>query len=590
MSKTQEKTQYKEEKVAWINERKYNFTEPTTILLAANDLGIKIPTLCYYKDITPTGACRVCVVEVEGIDKPVPSCSTSLKDGMKVHTNTARIREIRRTLLELIVANHPNDCLYCVRNGNCELQELCKIYGIREHKYLGEKRSNPLNLTSDAIVRDPNKCILCERCVKVCDEVQSVSAIDLTERGFKTIISTAFNRPIDSSSCVLCGQCIRVCPTGALKERSANVAVQDAINDKKITTVVQVAPSISVTIGEEFGFPPGKDVTPQLVSALRHLGFDAVFDTVFGADLTIMEEANELVKRLTSKDSTMPMISTCCPAWIKFMETEYPELIPNMSTCKSPMSMQGAIIKNFWANKVGINPSSVYQVAIMPCVAKKFEKQRAELVNDGYPNTDAVLTTRELVRRLRSSGIDLSKMPEEEYDDPMGESTGAGKIFGTTGGVMEAAIRTAYWLVNKRNLEDVDVQSIRGFDGIKKATIEITPEIKVNCVAAHGLANARKICEELLKGNPNNYHFIEIMACPGGCINGGGQPRGIENDTLERRAKCLYDLDKDDYQVRLSHENNSVQRLYSTYLKGLGSKEAHHILHTKYYPRKEENY
>ncbi|WP_371805515.1 NADH-dependent [FeFe] hydrogenase, group A6 [Candidatus Lokiarchaeum ossiferum] len=555
-----------------------------TILEVAREQGIYIPVLCYLKEVTPTGSCRMCVVEVEGIPRPVPACSTAVSDGMIIKTNTPRIQLIRKTIVELLIANHPMDCLYCVRNGDCELQELAEIYEIRDHQFQGSKRINPLDQTSMALVRDPNKCILCQRCVKVCDEIQSVHAIDLTKRGFESIVTSAFDRTIHESSCVLCGQCVRVCPTGALIERSIQSEVRDNLLNPDVITTVQVAPSISATIGEEFGFAPGTDVSGKLVTALKRMGFDAVFDTVFGADLTIMEEGNELVKRITS-NKTLPMISTCCPAWIKFMEQEFPDLIPHMSTCKSPMSMQGAIIKSFWANNTNTDPKKIFQVAIMPCMAKKFERDRTDLVNDGLPNTDAVLTTRELVRSIKRFGIDLAKLPDSDYDDPLGESTGAGKIFGASGGVMEAALRTGYWLVNNKNVEHVEFEAVRGMDSIKKAIIEITPEIKLSCVAVSGLANARKICDELREGNPNNYQFIEIMACPGGCINGGGQPRGLDREVLEQRAKALYSLD-DNYSIRFSHENTAVQRLYSNFLKELGSHEAHHLLHTKYYNRK----
>ncbi len=566
-----------------IDGKNLTYYEPKRILEIAREQGIYIPVLCYLKEITPTGSCRMCVVEVEGNPRPVPSCSTYISDGMIIKTNTPRIQEIRKTIIELLIANHPMDCLYCVRNQDCELQELAAIYEIRDHVYIGEKRSNPLDQTSMALVRDPNKCILCQRCVKVCDEIQHVHAIDLSKRGFNSIVTSAFDRTIHESSCVLCGQCVRVCPTGALRERSIQDKVEEKILDKNFITTVQVAPSISATIGEEFGFPAGTDVSGKLVTALKRMGFDAVFDTVFGADLTIMEESNELVKRLT-QNKTLPMISTCCPAWIKFMEQQYPDLIPHMSTCKSPMSMQGAIIKSHWATQTNTNPKTIYQVAIMPCMAKKFERYRTDLVNDGLPNTDAVLTTRELVRTLKRFGINLATLEDSDYDNPLGESTGAGKIFAAAGGVMEAALRSGYWLVNKKNLENIEIKSIRGLGGTHKAVIEITPEIKINCVTTSGLANAAKICEEIRNGNPNNYHFIEIMACPGGCINGGGQPRGLDRVTLEKRAKAIYNLDKQ-YEVRFSHENKAVQRLYSTFLKGLGSKEAHHLLHTRYYPR-----
>lgn len=588
MASTSNSTPTKSPKMVkiWMNDEEYQVLETQTILQAARDLGIYIPTLCYLSEITPTGSCRICVVEVDGFPKPVPACSTLIKKDMKIHTNTRKIQDIRKVIVELLVANHDMDCLYCVRNGDCELQELAATYGLRDHRFTGTKRHNPLDQTSMALVRDPNKCILCQRCVKVCSEIQTVDAIDVTKRGFESIVTSAFDKSIHESTCVLCGQCVRVCPTGALKERSVSAEVREMINDPEIMVTVQVAPSISVTIGEEFGFPVGTDVTGKLVTALKRMGFDAVFDTVFGADLTIMEEAHELVKRITSGE-TLPMISTCSPGWIKFMEQEYPDLIRHMSTCKSPMSMQGAIIKSHWANQKKISPQKIFQVAIMPCMAKKFEADRSELVNDGLPNTDAVLTTREIVRAIKKYGLDLHKLPDSQYEDPLGESTGAGKIFGATGGVMEAALRTAYWLINKKNLTQMEITQVRGLEGIKKASIQINPDISVNCVAASGLKNARIICDEIRAGNPNNYHFIEIMACPGGCINGGGQPRGLNLDTIRKRAQALYTLDEQ-YKVRLSHENTAVQRLYATFLKELGGHEAHHLLHTRYYPRSEQ--
>lgn len=582
MSSIEKKTQ----KTIWINDREYKFDKTLTILNAAKEVGIKIPTLCYFKDLTPTGACRICVVEVEGYPKPIPACSNAIVDGMKIHTNSPKIRTIRKTIIELLIANHPDDCNYCVMNKECELQTLAMEYGVRDRRYVGERRDNPLDITSVAIVRDPNKCILCQRCVKMCDEIQSVHAIDFTKRGFQTIVASAFNKTIEESNCVTCGQCIRVCPTGALKEKSALAEVFGAINDPNLIVTAQVAPSISVSIGEEFGLPPGTDMTGKLVKGLRLLGFDYVFDTVLGADLTVMEEANELIKRIKDK-KTLPLISTCCPAWIKFMEFEYPSIIPNMSTCKSPQQMLAAIIKEYWAPLKGISPKKVFQVSIMPCTAKKFEAERPEFVLEGVKTTDAVLTTRELVRMFRVAGIDLSKLSEDQYDDPLGSSTGAGKIFGTAGGVMEAALRTTYWMINKKNLENMEFHDIRGFKGIKKTKVELTPEIKVNCVAVNGLRNARTICEEVLSGNPNKYHFIEVMACVGGCINGGGQPRHLENNPLESRAECLFELDRK-YPIRFSHENPSVNKLYQEFLKEFGSEKAHHLLHTKYYPRKEE--
>lgn len=570
----------------FIDGAKYECEEGKTILEVAKKNGIYIPTLCYLEEVTPTGACRLCVVEVEGTPRPQPACVTKVTNGMKVQTNTRKLRRIRRTLLELLIANHPNDCLYCVRSGSCDLQTLSTIYGVRDHRYLGAKRDYPLDVSSMAIVRDPNKCILCERCVKVCDEVQSVHAIDLINRGYKTTVSSAFQKAIHNSNCVLCGQCIRVCPTGALKENSASAEVQDALNNDELVTVVQVAPSISVTIGEEFGLEPGTDVSGKLVTALKRLGFQYVFDTVFGADLTIMEEANEFVKRFLS-GKNLPLITSCSPGWIKFLETEFPDLIPNLSTCKSPMSMQSAIIKTYWAKQKNISPKDIYSVAIMPCVAKKFEAERPEMVNDGIQNTDAVLTTRELVRMIRTAGLNLATLPDTPYDDPLGEMTGAGKIFGTSGGVGEAALRTAYWIVNKQNPPNPNFEFARGSDPIKRFSIEIKPGVTVNGVITSGLGNARKICEEIRDGNKNNIHFVEVMACPNGCINGGGQPVGRNLDALTKRMMALYCIDGQMVK-RYSHENESVLKLYKEFLGEPGSKTSHHLLHTKYYTRKEE--
>jgi iron-only hydrogenase group A len=564
-----------------INDQPFEFEKQLSILHAAKEAGIKIPTLCYLKELAPNGACRMCLVEVEGFPRPVPSCNMAIKDGMKVWTNTAKIRQIRKTLIELLIANHPKECLTCVMNQHCELQTLAQEYGIRDERYAGEMRHNELDLTSPSLVRDPDKCILCGRCVRVCDKIQSVHAIDFTKRGFYTIVKSEYNKTIDASNCVLCGQCVRVCPTGALKERSAAAEVFEAINTKAYINVAQVAPSISATIGEAFGIPAGTDVNPKLVRGLRMLGFDYVFDTTFAADVTIMEEAHELVERLTNTE-TLPMISTCCPAWIKFMEMEYPQIIPNMSTCKSPMQMMGALIKSYWAKKKEIDPKKIYDVAIMPCTAKKFEAERPEFVTDGNKNTDAVLTTRELTRMLKTAGIDLAKISDSQYDDPLGESTGAGKIFGAPGGVMEAALRTAYWMVNKRNLPNVEIKDVRGLTGIQKATVAITPELTVKTVATSSIANARKICEMIISGKAD-FQFVEIMACPGGCINGGGQPRD-DGDNLEKRSTCLYKLDGQNPK-RCSHENESVVKLYEQDLKEMGSEKAHHLLHTRYYER-----
>ena len=568
-----------------IDGTKYQCLEGQTVLEVATKNGIYIPTLCFLKEISPTGACRLCVVEIEGFSRPQPSCVTKAANGMKVTTNTPRLRKIRKTLLELLIANHPNDCLYCVRSGSCDLQKLAKKYGLRDHRYLGIKREYALDVSSMAIIRDPNKCILCEHCIKVCDEIQSVSAIGLINRGYKTTVSSAFEKTIHDSNCVLCGQCIRVCPTSALKENSASPEVNDALNNEDIISVVQVAPSISVTIGEEFGLPPGTDVSGRLVTALKRLGFKYVFDTVFGADLTIMEEATEFLERF-QKNQNLPLITSCSPGWIKFVESEFPNLIPNLSSCKSPMSMQGAIIKSFWAEQMNIPSKKIYLSAIIPCVCEKFEAERPEWSMMVYKTTSAYLTTRELTRILNVAGINLANLPDTPYDSPLGEMTGAGKIFGSSGGVAEAALRTAYWMINKKNPENPNFEFVRGRDPIKRFSIEIKPGVTVNGVVTSGLRNARKICQEIQEGNKNNIHFIEVMACPNGCINGGGQPIGRDIDTLTKRMEALYQLDGQ-LVKRYSHENESVSRLYKKYLGEPGSKIGHHLLHTKYYPRQE---
>lgn len=554
------------------------------VLDAIKKANIKVPTLCNVEGLSPTGACRMCVVELEGSGKLIPSCSFPAEDGMKILTHSERVRRARKTIVELLLANHPDDCLYCVRSGECELQYLAQDLGVRERRYKGEKRAYKMDLSGKSIERDPAKCILCGRCVRVCEEIQGVGAIDFTKRGVNTIVLPAFDKGLNISSCVNCGQCILVCPTGALREKSALKEVWNAINDENKHVVVQVAPAISVTIGEEFGFPIGTDVSGKLAAALRRLGFDKVFDTCYTADLTIMEEANELVERIKNK-GPLPLITSCSPGWIKFMEHYLPELMNNVSTCKSPQQMAGAVFKTYYAKKFNIDTSKIYTVSIMPCVAKKFEAARPEMNSSGYTDVDSVLTTRELARMIKLSGLHFNELPDSQYDNPFGEVSGAGKIFGVTGGVMEAAIRTAYYFITGKELENIEIKNVRGLDSVKEAVIDIEG-IQVNVAVVHGLMNAKKFFEKI-KDEKLQYHFVEVMGCPGGCIGGGGQPHGTNIEHLKSRMKALYNYDRK-MSVRKSHQNPEIKMLYEEFLGEPGGKIAHKLLHTHYKERNEK--
>ncbi len=560
---------------------------PGEMLLAAlRREGIHVPTLCHIDGLPPTGACRLCSVELDGRPGLVPACATPVSDGMKIQTHSAKAVRSRKTIVELLLADHPDDCLYCVRSGNCELQALAEELGIRKRRYSGgAKSSYNLDISSPSIERDPAKCILCGKCVRVCEEIQSVGAIDFIGRGSKTKIGTAFDEGLNVSTCINCGQCITVCPTGALREQSHVKQVEAALTDPDKVVVVQHAPSISVTIGEEFGMKPGIDAAGVMTAALRRIGFDRVFDTSFSADLTIMEEASELVQRLTT-GGKLPMMTSCSPGWIKFVEHFYPDYVDNLSTCKSPQQMMGAIIKSFFADREGIDPKQIYSVSIMPCTAKKFEAGRPEMANENCPDVDAVLTTRELARLIRTRGLDLNTLEPEDADDPFGERTSAGKIFGATGGVMEAAVRTAYKLVTGKELNDLTVKAVRGFDGVKEASIDIDGTT-VTVAVVSGLSNARKLLEEVKAGR-KNLHFIEVMTCPGGCINGGGQPIGTDPKAVAARMKVLYKIDKDS-ALRTSHSNPSIQRLYKEFLKEPLGHKSHEQLHTTYTKRGIDN-
>ena len=565
-----------------INDIKINAEDGMTILDAAKSVGISIPTLCHLKELAPTGACRICSVEVDGQRGLVPSCAFPIYDGMVVHTNSARVRRARKTIVELLIENHPQDCLVCVRNKNCELQDLAETYSVREHRYVGETKSHAIDISSTSMERDPAKCILCGRCVRVCHEIQKIGAIDFTQRGFNSIVTTPYNKGLNISDCILCGQCILVCPTAALREKSSMKEVAAALNNKNKYTIVQVAPAVRATLGEEYNFPLGTDITGQLVTGLRRLGFKRVFDTNFAADLTILEEAAELIGRINNKN-VLPMFTSCCPGWVKYAEKNYPEILEHISSCKSPHEMEGAVLKTYYAKKMGINPKDIFVVSIMPCTVKKYESSRLELQEDAKPDVDAVLTTRELVRFFKLAGIDFRDLPEDNFDNPLGEATGAAAIFGTSGGVMEAAIRTAYYYLTGENLETLELNSVRGLEGIKEAAINING-LLLNVAVVNGIGNIGTVIKDVLNGN-SKYHFIEVMSCPGGCINGGGQPIHQKPEKLEKRMKALYQIDLR-MKHRKSYENESLKSLYKEFFVEPNSPKAHEILHTKYFNRK----
>ena len=551
-----------------------------TILTVAAREGINIPTLCYLKGFSPTGSCRVCVVEVEGQRNLVPSCAFPVSEGLKINTNSPQVRRARKTIIELLIANHPQDCLACVRSGSCELQSLSQEYDIRSFRYQGERRKSKLDIASASIERDPDKCILCGRCVRVCHETQNVGAIDIANRGFNSYVTPAFNQSLNTVACVNCGQCIVVCPVGALTENSHLKQVWAAINNTKKYTVVQVAPAVRVALGEEFGMEPGSVVTGKIVSALRRLGFDRVFDTNFSADLTIIEEATELLGRINN-GGQLPMLTSCSPGWIKYIEHFYPDLLGHLSTCKSPHEMQGALLKSYYAEKMKIDPSIIYTVSIMPCTAKKYESQRPEL-SDEHQDVDAVLTTRELAKMIKSAGIDFAKLPDDQFDDPLGESTGAAIIFGSAGGVMEAAIRTAFFTLTGEEMSNLDFKPVRGLEGVKRADVEVAGTV-LKIAAVNGLRNIDKFMDEIREGK-SEYHFIEVMACPGGCINGGGQPLPSDPEKTEKRMQAIYKIDKS-LPKRGSHQNESVKRLYEEFLGEPNGHKAHKLLHTHYFSR-----
>lgn len=551
------------------------------LLTTLKRLNIKIPTFCHIEGLNPSGACRMCSVEVEGIPGTVPACAFPVYDGMKVQTHTAKVVNARKTILELLLSNHPDDCLYCVRNGNCELQTLAMELGVSERRFYGEKNNHKLDTGSPAIVRDPAKCILCGKCVRVCEEVQSVSAIEIIGRGSRAYVGTAFDEGLNISSCINCGQCINVCPTAALTEQSYIMEVLNAIHNPKKVVVVQHAPSVSVTLGEEFGLKAGTDVNGLMTAAMRKIGFNFVFETSFSADLTIMEEASELAHRIKT-GGALPMMTSCSPGWVKFVEQFYPEMIPNLSTCKSPQEMLGAVIKSYFAEKQKISPDDIYSVSIMPCTAKKFEAGRPELSNSGIPDIDAVLTVREFAKLIRMMGIDFKQLEAEFPDNPFGDRSTAGKLFASSGGVMEAALRSAHYFLTGKEMDNYIVNEVRGQDGIKTATVKVAGQ-ELGIAVASGLGNARKVIE-MIKSGAMNVHFVEIMSCSGGCINGGGQPLKACTEDIIQRMKLLYKIDKEE-QINVSHKNPSIVRLYEEYLGEPLGEKSHHLLHTHYHKR-----
>ena len=567
-----------------INNKELEVEKGTLILDAAKKAGISIPTLCYHPDQEIKANCRVCAVEVDGMKNLPSACATLVCDGMVVRTNTPRVRSARKINIELLLSNHNMSCTTCIRNGNCELQKIAAELGIRENTFDNIMVLQDKDESSPSIVRNQNKCIKCGRCIQICANVQGLSILDYTGRGHTSEVKPAYGRYLNDVRCVACGQCSTVCPVAAITEKEDVERVWEAINDPKKHVVVQTAPAVRVSIGEEFGMEPGEIVTGKMVAALRALGFDAVFDTDFTADLTIIEEGHELLKRIR-EGGVLPMLTSCCPGWINFIEQYYPELLPHVSTCKSPQQMFGALAKGYYPEKIGKKPEDIFSVSIMPCTAKKYEAQRAEMrLDKKHQDVDAVLTTRELGRMLKQAGIEFSRLEEEEYDDPFGISTGAAVIFGATGGVMEAALRTVYEVATGKTLGSIDFKDVRGLKGIKEAAIELNG-MKVKVMAAHSLSNTNKVMEMIKSGDASDYTFIEIMCCPGGCIGGGGQPYGATDELRNKRISGIYKADKE-LPIRKSHENPAIKKLYEEFLKEPLGERSHQLLHTHYTNRK----
>ncbi len=570
-----------------INGTEIQVPEGTTILDAAKKINVRIPTLCYNPDLPAWASCGICIVRMAGTAKMIRACCTAVTEGMKIVTHDPEIVQARRTVLELILSNHPDDCLQCSRNGKCELQQLAAEFGLRSVRFDKILKEQPIDDSNDAIVLDRDKCINCGRCVEACQLMQNVWALEYTGRGDKTMIGPVSGVSLADSPCVRCGQCAVHCPTGAISSSHSNRKLWARLADPEIVTVVQIAPSVRVAIGEEFGLPPGTLSTKKIYTALRRIGFNYVFDTNFSADLTIMEEAAELVERLT-KGGTLPMFTSCCPGWVDYAEKNYGDLLPHLSTAKSPQQMMGPIIKTYWAEKAGIDPSKIFSVSIMPCTAKKYEARRDKTMNSsGYPVVDMALTTREFARLIRQSGIDFFDLEDSLADNPLGPYSGAGTIFGATGGVMEAAVRTAYHYVTKKELGNINLMPVRGLDAVKSAEIDIDGT-KVRIAVVHQLGNVdavvQQVREAIAAGKEPPFHFIEVMACRGGCVAGGGQPYGANDKVRVKRAAGLY-ADDEDSVVRVSHKNPMIIKLYDEFLGEPNSEKAHHLLHTHYTER-----
>ncbi len=568
----------------YVNDLPVTVEKGTTILEAARRVGVHVPTLCHL-DLHDIGVvnksanCRICVVEDEARHNLVPSCAEMVTPGMRIQTDSLKAVLARRTNLELLLSNHPQDCLTCVKNLDCELQSLAHEMNIREIHYQGEKMSHPIDMSSRSILKDPNKCIMCRRCITMCNEMQTVGVLSALHRGFDATVATAFHLDLNDTSCTYCGQCASVCPTAALAEIDATPGVWRELNNPKKHVSVQVAPAVRVAIAEEFKMPPGTISTGKIVSALRRLGFDSVFDTNFGADLTVVEEAHELVERI-EQGKTLPMLTSCCPAWVNFIEQQFPDLLEVPSSCKSPQQMTGAMTKSYFAQERDVDPSSIVTVAVMPCVAKKAEAAREEFYEEGYTDVDFVITTRELARMIKEAAIDFSKLPEGKFNSLLGESTGAAAIFGTTGGVLEAATRTAYEMITGKELKEVKFEALRGFEGVRSAEVDFNGQT-IRVAIAHELGNTRKLLEAIQRKEVD-YHLIEIMACPGGCIGGGGQPyHHGDIEIINKRREAIYSLDEN-AAIRKSHENPMVIQLYDRFLKEPGSDIAHKYLHTTY--------